>query len=302
MCVKNGSLSAVFLCLMIVNILFFAATLMKKHVCISILGLISMVSVQPVFAFDIVGEWQQGAVIIGQVPVDVSVEYKQRKLQLTQDGKFVIGLGRDAPASADIITTTQGKRETHRFEVKARTYAIQYVEGVPQATVEPNKEQDERIAHETALVTNARKADLPLAFFAQKFQWPIIGPISGVYGSQRVYNGIPKAPHFGVDIAQPVGALVTAPAGGVVTLVHPDMFLSGGTLVIDHGHGLSSTFIHLSEILVKTGDKIHQGQKIALVGKTGRASGPHLHWGMNWFDERVDPQLLVESMQNQQDK
>ena len=249
-----------------------------------------------VFALEITGEWQQGAVILGQVPAGVSVEYKQRKLQLTKDGKFVIGLGRDAPAIAELITTTQGKTEVHQFAVKARTYNIQRVEGVPQATVEPNKEQDERIAREAALVTKARKADLPLTFFTQTFQWPLVGLISGVYGSQRVYNGIPKTPHFGVDIAQPVGALVRAPAGGVVTLVHPDMFLSGGTLVIDHGHGLSSTFIHLSKILVSAGDKIAQGQKIALVGQTGRASGPHLHWAMNWFDERVDPQLLVEAM------
>lgn len=269
---------------------------MKKHFCIALASLIVMLTIPAAFALEITGEWQQGAVIIGQVPAGVSVEYKQRKLQLTKDGKFVIGLGRDAPPIAEIMTTTQGKTEAHQFEVKARAYNIQRVEGVPQATVEPNKEQDERIAREAALVANARKVDLPLAFFTQKFQWPLIGPISGVYGSQRVYNGIPKAPHFGVDIAKPVGTLVKAPAGGTVTLVHPDMFLSGGTLIIDHGHGLSSTFIHLSKILVKEGDKIAQGQDIALVGQTGRASGPHLHWAMNWFDERVDPQLIVDAM------
>lgn len=269
---------------------------MKKSFYSFVVSLIAIVTMPVVSALEITGEWQQGAVIVGQVPAGVSVEYKQRKLQLTQDGKFVIGLGRDAPAIAEIITTTQGKTETHKFDVKARTYNIQRVEGVPQATVEPNKEQDERIAREAALVTNARKADLPLAFFAQKFQWPLIGPISGVYGSQRVYNGTPKAPHYGVDIAKPVGAMVKAPVGGLVTLVHPDMFLSGGTLIIDHGHGLSSTFIHLSKILVKEGAKISQGQEIALVGQTGRASGPHLHWAMNWFDERVDPQLLAGAM------
>lgn len=246
-------------------------------------------------ALEIVGEWQQGAVIIGHVPSGVAVEYKQRKLQLTQDGKFVIGIGRDAPAVATITTISAGKSETHNFNVAARSYNIQRVEGVPQATIEPSKEQTDRIAREAQLVTAARKADLPLDFFTQKFQWPLLGPISGVYGSQRVYNGIAGTPHFGVDIAKPVGTLVRAPASGVVTLVHPDMFLSGGTLIIDHGHGLSSTFIHLSKILVKTGDKITQGQEIALVGQTGRASGPHLHWAMNWFDERVDPQLLVPS-------
>jgi murein DD-endopeptidase MepM/ murein hydrolase activator NlpD len=284
------------------NFIFSAILFMKKNLCCFVVSLITTLAAPSLFALEVTGEWQQGAVIIGQVPAGVSVEYKQRKLQLTDAGEFVIGLGRDAPAIAEIITTSQGKRETHQFTVKARTYNIQRVEGVPQSTVEPNKEQDERIAREAELVRNARKVNLPLASFAQKFQWPLIGPISGVYGSQRVYNGVPKTPHFGVDIAKPVGTLITAPAGGVVTLVHPDMFLSGGTLIIDHGHGLSSTFIHLSKILVKNGDKIQQGQDIALVGKTGRASGPHLHWAMNWFEERVDPQLLVESMQNQQDK
>lgn len=267
---------------------------MKKHLCIFVVCLIALVAMPSVFALETTGEWQQGAVIIGQVSTDVNVEYKQRKLQLTKDGKFVIGLGRDAPDIAVITTITKGKSEAHSFAVKARTYDVQRVEGVPQATVEPNKEQDERIAREAALVANARKADLPLEFFTQKFQWPLIGAISGVYGSQRVYNGISKTPHFGVDIAKPVGTLVKAPVGGVVTLVHPDMFLSGGTLIIDHGHGLSSTFIHLSKILVHEGDKIMQGQEIALVGQTGRASGPHLHWAMNWFEERVDPQLLVQ--------
>ena len=269
---------------------------MKKYIGKIIAYFVFGFAIQSTAALEMKGEWQQGAVLIGQVPKGVAVEYKQRKLQLTQDGKFVIGLGRDAPETAVITTIANGKSEQHSFSVKARTYDIQRVEGVPQATVEPNKEQDKRIAREAELITKARKADLSLDSFTQKFQWPLVGRISGVYGSQRVYNGIPKTPHFGVDIAKPVGTLIKAPAGGVVTLVHPDMFLSGGTLLIDHGHGLSSTFIHLSKILVKTGDKIKQGQDIALVGQTGRASGPHLHWAMNWFDERVDPQLLVPAV------
>lgn len=250
-----------------------------------------------VFALEILkGEWQQGAVIIGRVPAGVEVDFKSHKLQLTADGQFVIGLGRDAPETVVITTVSKGKTEQYPFSVKARTYDVQRVDGVPQKTIEPSKEQTERIQREAALVGAARKADLPLSFFTQTFHWPLLGPISGVYGSQRVYNGIPGTPHFGVDIARPVGALVKAPVGGVVTLVHPDMFLSGGTLIIDHGHGLSSTFIHLSKILVKKGDAIKQGQDIALVGQTGRASGPHLHWAMNWFEERVDPQLLVTAM------
>ncbi len=246
-------------------------------------------------SLNIQGEWQQGAVITGRAPTDVVVEYQQRKLRLTAAGEFVLGIGRDAPETVTLVTIKNGQRENHNFAVKQRVYDIQRVEGVPQATVEPSKEQAERIKREGALVAKARKVDLPLSYFTQTFRWPLVGPISGVYGSQRVYNGIPKTPHFGVDIAMPVGAPVQAPATGKVTLVHPDMFLSGGTLIIDHGHGLSSTFIHLSKILVKSGETVTQGQKIALVGKTGRASGPHLHWAMNWFEERVDPRLLIRS-------
>lgn len=242
-------------------------------------------------------DWQQGGVIIGQVPEGTQVEYAGKRLQLSEDRQFVIGLGRDAPAEARIITVdARGQRQQHLFKVQQRQYNIQKVTGVPQKTVTPDPEQVERARREAQMATEARKVDLPLTFFAQPFVWPLQGRITGVYGSQRFYNGVPNNPHYGVDIARPVGTLVTAPAGGLVTLVHPDMFFSGGTLIIDHGHGLSSTFIHLSEILVKKGDSITQGQVIAKVGMTGRATGPHLDWRMNWFEERVDPQLLVGPM------
>ena len=250
-----------------------------------------------VFSLELRGEWQQGAVIIGRVDPGVSVEYKGKLLRLSPNGEFVIGLGRDAGAKAIVATIDKdGIRKRHTFAVKPRTYNIQRVTGVPQKTVEPDPEQVERARREAQMAAEARKQDLPLSFFAKPFQWPLTGRISGVYGSQRVYNGVPGSPHYGVDIARPTGTLVIAPAGGKVTLVHPDMFYSGGTLIIDHGHGLSSTFIHLSEILVKKGDDITQGQPIAKVGQTGRSTGPHLDWRMNWFEERVDPQLLVGPM------
>jgi murein DD-endopeptidase MepM/ murein hydrolase activator NlpD len=245
------------------------------------------------------GEWQQGGVIIGKVESGMQVEYQGKRLRLSPQGEFVFGLGRDAGSKAILATIDQdGIRKRHVFTVKPRKYNIQRVTGVPQKTVEPDPAQVERAKREAQMAADARKQDLPLVFFAQPFQWPLQGRISGVYGSQRVYNGVPGSPHYGVDIARPVGALVQAPAGGKVTLVHPDMFFSGGTLIIDHGHGLSSTFIHLSEILVKKGDAISQGQPIAKVGQTGRATGPHLDWRMNWFEERVDPQLLVGPMPN----
>lgn len=248
-------------------------------------------------ALDMQGEWQQGAVLLGKVEPGVGVEFLGRSLRIAQNGQFVIGLGRDFPAEAIVTTiTADGMRRAHKFAVKQRQYAIQKVTGVPQRTVTPDPEQVERSRREAALATNARKLDFPLMHFADKFQWPLVGRISGVYGSQRFYNGEPNSPHYGVDVAAPTGTEVVSPAAGVVTLVHPDMFFSGGTLIIDHGHGLSSTFIHLSKILVKEGDDIQQGQAIAQVGATGRATGPHLDWRMNWFDQRVDPALLVGAM------
>lgn len=251
----------------------------------------------PVQALELRGDWQQGGVIIGKVSPDTRVEYAGRRLQISPEGEFVIGLGRDAKPKATLtLINPEGAREEKVFTVKQRQYKIQKVTGVPQRTVEPDPEQVERARREAQMAAEARKGDLPLTFFAQPFQWPLLGPVTGVYGSQRFYNGVPNSPHYGVDVARPVGTIVKAPAGGVVTLVHPDMFFSGGTLIIDHGHGLSSTFIHLSEILVKKGDQIAQGQDIAKVGQTGRATGPHLDWRMNWFEERIDPQLLVGPM------
>lgn len=250
-------------------------------------------------ALEIKGDFQQGAVIRGQVEPGEKIQYKQHWLSVNEKGEFVFGIGCDAPAQLTLVVYKNNQPKKHQFVVKKRQYNIQRVNGVPQATVEPSKEQQERIAREAALVGKARQANLMISNFMEVFQWPVIGPISGVYGSQRIYNNIPGNPHYGVDIAMPVGTPVYAPAGGKVTLVHSDMFLSGGTLILDHGQGLSSTFIHLSKILVKDGDLIQQGDKIALVGKTGRASGPHLHWAMNWFAERVDPQLLVDRMPKQ---
>ena len=146
------------------------------------------------------------------------------------------------------------------------------------------------------LVKATRKLDDPRTDFLDGFIWPSQGPISGVYGSQRILNGKPRRPHFGVDVAGPVGTPVVAPAGGVVTLAHPDMYFSGGTLVIDHGHGLSSAFLHLSRILVKEGQRVEQGEPIAEIGATGRVTGAHLDWRMNWFEQRIDPQLLAGPM------
>jgi murein DD-endopeptidase MepM/ murein hydrolase activator NlpD len=250
-----------------------------------------------VFALEIQGERQQGAVLRGKVVPDTQVEFEGKKIRVSKDGEFVIGLGRDAGEHVKLtVVDINGQRANHNFAVARREYKIQRITGVPQRTVTPSPEQIERSRREAKMAADARKADLPLQNFAEKFQWPLVGPITGVYGSQRFYNGEPNSPHYGIDIAAPTGTEVRAPAGGIVTLVHPDMFFSGGTLIVDHGHGLSSTFIHLHKILVKEGERVEQGQRIALVGASGRATGPHLDWRMNWFEERVDPALLVGPM------
>ncbi len=245
---------------------------------------------------NIQGEWQQGAVLRGQVAPGTQVTFLDRKVRVADDGVFVIGLGRDAPATVTLKTHQHGQEQVHSFDVKQREYRIQRVDGVPPKTVNPPAEALARIRKESALARKARKVDSLRQDFRQDFQWPLLGPISGVYGSQRVYNGEPRRPHYGVDVARPTGTVVVAPVSGQVLLAYDDMFFSGGTLIVDHGHGLSSTFIHLSKILVKEGERLTQGQMIAEVGATGRATGPHLDWRMNWYDQRVDPQLLVPAM------
>ena len=153
-----------------------------------------------------------------------------------------------------------------------------------------------RIHREIALVKKARAIDSPRRDFESEFIWPVTGPISGVYGSQRILNGQPRQPHYGIDIAVPTGTPVVAPAGGVVVLAEADLYFSGGTLMLDHGHGLMSAFLHLDSIDVTLGQEVEQGEVIAKVGATGRVTGAHLDWRVNWFEERVDAGLLVPPM------
>lgn len=247
------------------------------------------------------GVWEQGAILRGQLPAGYSVTFLKHSVPVSSDGAFVIGLGRDFPRQAEITVSDQnGVIKKFQYPVKPRDYKIQKVNGVPAKTVNPGAEHLARIRKESALVKEARKAITSRQDFRSAFSWPLLGPITGVYGSQRYYNGEPRRPHFGVDVGAPTGTRVSAPAGGLVTLAYDDMFFSGGTLIIDHGHGLSSTFIHLSKILVDQGAEVEQGQVVAEVGATGRATGPHLDWRMNWFDQRVDPTFLVPTMEQAQ--
>ncbi|HST45934.1 MAG TPA: peptidoglycan DD-metalloendopeptidase family protein [Luteimonas sp.] len=237
----------------------------------------------------------QGALVIGKVPPGSRVHYAGRVLRVTGYGSVVFGVGRDAEGSLQVeVDTPEGGRQVHAIAVAARAWPVEHVDGVPPKTVDPPAALAERIRREQALVTAARGRDDARADFARPFAWPVRGRISGRFGNGRVYNGKPGAGHSGMDIAVPTGTPVAAPAAGVVTFAAPDLYLTGGTLLLDHGHGVSSNFLHLSRIDVAVGDRVEQGQVIAAVGATGRATGPHLHWGMNWFDVRVDPLLVLE--------
>ena len=248
-------------------------------------------------SFELRGHWVQGNVIFGRAAPGTTVVFNGQAVRVSPQGRFILGLDRDEAPKVELrITPPGGVEQRHEYGVRAREYEIQRLDGLPDAQVNPPPEAQARIALDYEQVRSARMRDTERDDFARGFAWPLVGRISGVYGSQRILNGQPKQPHYGVDVAAPVGARVRAPASGVVSLAVPDMYFTGGTLMIDHGHGLSSTLMHLNKLLVKQGDEVKQGQVVAESGATGRVTGPHLDWRMSWFGARVDPQLLVGPM------
>jgi len=271
-----------------------------KRFSTSIVGLffLGLFLTSRVFAESVIiwqGSWQQGGLLLGQIKSSDKISFAGEQIMTTVDGLFLFGLGRNAQGSSSfIVSSPDGSVVEAQYPVAEREYQIQRIEGVPQSTVEPPAEQLQRIRSDSALVTKARREVTARTDFLQGFIKPLDGPKTGVYGSQRFYNGVPKSPHYGVDYAAPTGSKVIAPAAGFVRLAHKDLFYSGGTLIIDHGHGLSSSFLHLSDILVGEGSRVDRGDVIALVGATGRATGPHLDWRMNWRNVRVDPELVLE--------
>ncbi|HEV8693305.1 MAG TPA: M23 family metallopeptidase [Lysobacter sp.] len=246
----------------------------------------------------------QGALVFGKVPTGSTVRYGTRTLRATPYGTVVFGIGRDEVGPVQVaITRADGSSQTIAIAITPRDWPIETIDGVPPDTVNPPPDIAARIEREQAMVAAARVRDDDRADFVQGFIWPVQGRISGRFGNQRIYmlpdgSGTPKSPHSGMDIAAAEGTPVLAPGAGLVTFADPGLYLTGGTVLLDHGHGVSSNFLHLSRIDVKVGDRITQGQVIGTVGATGRATGPHLHWGMNWFDVRIDPLLVLERTGN----
>jgi len=237
---------------------------------------------------DVPASVSQGGLVIGHATPGTRVTVAGKPVHVGDDGLFVFGAGRDE--RGPIVVTLGNTRRS--VAVNPRDWPIERVNGVPPKTVSPPPEIAARIEREQAEVIAARDRDDAREDFAHGFVWPVSGRISGRFGNQRIYNGDPKAPHSGMDIAVPEGTPVKAPADGLITFAKPDLYLTGGTVLLDHGFGLSSNFLHLSRIDVKVGQHVRQGQVIGAAGKTGRATGPHLHWGFNWFGTRLDPLLL----------
>lgn len=238
----------------------------------------------------------QGAMVRGQTTAGATVTMNGQSLPVTPEGAFVFAVARAYEGTVTVrATDPQGQTAALELPVVERSFDVQRIDGLPQDKVTPPRSQElqDRIWREVVQIREARGQASARTDFTQAFIWPVDGIVTGVFGSQRILNGTPKSPHSGLDIAGATGTPVLAPAGGLVTLWHPDMYFTGGTLIVDHGHGITSTFIHLSDTLVAEGDIVEQGQPIAKVGATGRATGPHLHWSMNWDKVRIDPQLLL---------
>lgn len=254
----------------------------------------------PAAALSLEGKAVQGGMLIGRVEPGDQVLVDSNPVRVSEEGVFLVGFDRSAPAETTIQVKRNGRElALEKVQVAKREYDIQRIDGLPPSKVTPSQADLKRIKDERAQVQKARQLDAARTDFLQGFIWPLEGRISGVYGSQRILNGEARTPHYGVDVAAPTGTLVVAPAPGLVTLAHNDMFYSGGTLIIDHGHNLSSSFLHLSKILVKSGDRVNRGDPIAEVGATGRVTGPHLDWRMNLHAAHIDPQLLVPPMPTQ---
>jgi murein DD-endopeptidase MepM/ murein hydrolase activator NlpD len=243
------------------------------------------------------GNFIQGGLVTGKAPPGSRVTFEGRAMRVTTDGVFLVGFGREAGPQARLeVRLPDGRIEKRALSVASRTYDIQRIDGLPDRQVSPSPEDLLRIREDQAAVARARSVDTAEPFFRSGFVWPAIGPISGVYGSQRILNGEPRQPHYGVDVAAPEGTPIVAAAPGIVSLAHPDMFFTGKTVAIDHGHGLNSVYSHLATIAVADGERVAQGQVIGTLGHTGRVTAPHLDWRVNLFDIRLDPALLVPPM------
>ena len=240
------------------------------------------------------GNFIQGGLVKGKIFSDKEIKFENRILRKDINGNFVIGFGRDYKENAYFELNIHDKKWLKKsFKITKRKYNTQIINGLQKKMVTPPKSFYDRINRENKSIKLIRNLNSDINYVFQEFIWPNKGIISGVFGSQRILNGKPRRPHYGVDIAAKNGSPVLSPTDSIVRMAENNLYFTGGTIMLDHGHGVISVYSHLSKIKVNVGDKILKGQKIAEVGSTGRSTGPHLDWRINWFNQRLDPALLI---------
>ena len=246
------------------------------------------------FAIDFEGKFIQGHFIIGKTEPKSKIWIDKKPVKVSSDGFFVFGIDRDRKYDVIITKMNEGKKEKIVKKIQKREYKIQRIDGLPEKKVTPPKELYDRIKRENKIISDARSLDSNLTFFKNKFIPPLDKAIiTGVYGSQRILNGKPKWPHYGIDFAAKEGTKIKAMLDGTATMVEADLFYTGGTLIFDHGHGISTLYMHMQKIYVKKGQKVKQGEIIGTVGSTGRSTGAHLDVRLNWFGTRLDPMTVL---------
>lgn len=242
------------------------------------------------------GSLEQGSLVVGKTASGATVRVKGESVSLAKDGTFAFGFEWDQKSATKVAAQfADGTTESRDVTPIVRKYEVQSISGLPEKYVAPPPDIVARIKRENAMVAEARRRDTAGDGFAEPFDWPVPGIVSGLFGSQRILNGVASAPHFGVDIAAPEGTPIHAPAGGTIVLAEPDFYLTGGTTVLNHGHGVFTVYIHQSALKAAVGQSVKRGEVIGLVGMKGRATGPHLHWGLNWFQMRLDPSLSTRT-------
>ena len=246
-------------------------------------------------AVEFKGKFLQGHYIIGITDPSAKIIVDKKNVKVSQDGYFVFGIDRDRKFDVTITKIIDGKKEKIIKKVLKRKYNIQRIDGLEESKVTPPESVYKRIREENNKIGEARAINSDLPFFKNQFIMPVEGIISGVYGSQRILNGKPKWPHYGIDIAAKKGTKIKSSATGIVTMAEDDLYYTGGTVIMDHGHGISTIYSHLESLNVKVGDEILQGDIIGTVGSTGRSTGPHLDFRVNWFQTRLDPMSVLEN-------
>ena len=245
-------------------------------------------------AIEFKGKFEQGSFILGKTEPGSQVVIDKKKIRVSKDGFFAFGLGRDRKNDVVIKVFKRGKLEIFEKKVFKRKYKIQRIDGLPSKKVTPPAEAYDKIIRDNVLIGNARAIESDLPFFKEKFVYPLDKYIiTGVYGSQRILNGKPRSPHYGIDFHAPEGTPVKSMMDGVVTLVEKDMYFTGGTIIFDHGHGISTLYMHMKDINVNKGQKVKKGQIVGTLGQSGRATGPHLDIRLNWFDVKLDPASIL---------